>query len=545
MAMKNRSRTTASIDVIGTVSGWVDNGQTCFGMLLSFQTIAGRGVKLFVRRSELGHPKRLLERLLDAGLPKLAGGEVETLSRQCELQARDHYVAVQGPGWKGKQYVCPDGSVIGRGSLLVLQPTGAQQGRHQHGGLADWISTVAKPARNSTPMITGISLSFAAYLLRETGVEGGIIHLTSGESGAGKTLTQLVAQSVGRRANRQLLTHWDATDTSCEELAVEHNDGLLALDEIARLAASPEDQARKAESASFRMAGGISRFRSRRYSQTQATSWRVLVLSSGESSISSIADRVGRRRLQGDSVRMIDLPAVRVQGRGVFDLLPVKRSTRSVASRIERGVKKNYGVAGKAFLRAYLADRSSSLKLVNEWMSQFTAECGVEDQSWERRFVSRFALAYAAAMLARKFKILPWSESRILKALSVAWMDSRSIVQGEVARTAAAISKLKDKARSRLLQLSPDCSTPSREERSRLQKYGVIRKNKGGYVEYLIRPEALRKWLGTGVRPEYILKVLQSRGALVTPTSGKLTSQVVMPGEERRIRVYRIAARKL
>lgn len=545
MAKRDGSKRPANLKVLGTVSGWVDSGQACFGALLSFRTIAGRRVNLFVRRSEFGHPKRLIDRLLDAGLPKLAASEVEAMSFQHELQAKDHYVAVQGPGWKGRQYVFPDGSVIGKGKKLLLQSTAAPQVRHEHGELAGWIKAVAMPARHSTPMITAISLALATYLLGETGVEGGTIHLTSGESGAGKTLTQLVAQSVGRRASRQTLTHWDATDTSYEELAIEHNDGLLALDEIARLAASPEDQAMKAEAASFRMAGGISRLRSRRYSPTQATSWRVLVLSSGETSIAGLADRVGRRRLQGDSVRMIDLPAVRVAGRGVFDLLPANRSTESVARRLERGVRMNYGVAGKAFVRAYLADRNGCLKLVKELMQLFVAKCGVADQSWERRFASRFALAYAAAMLAKKYQILPWSDRRIFGALSAAWMDARCIVQGEAARTAAALNTLKSKARSRLVWLQADSRTLDKKARSRMRRYGVVRKDKRGHAEYLVRPDAFRKWLGDGAHPEYLLKVLQNRGALVTPTPGKLTSQVVMPGEKGRSRVYRISERLL
>lgn len=545
MAKRKDTNQLGCIRVVGTVSDWMDNGQACFGLLLSFRTIAGRRVQMFVRQSELAHPKRLADHLVDAGLPRHATGELGELVGQCDHLANDHYTAVQGPGWQGSQYVWPDGSVVGKGKKLLLQTNLAHSKKHLAGTLKDWIRTVAKPARHSSPMIMATSMALGAYLLRDTGVEGGIIHLTSAESGAGKTLTQLVGQSVGRRADRLSLAHWDATDTSCEELAVEHNDGLLVLDEIARLAAAPEDQVRKAEAASFRMAGGVSRLRSRRYSPSQTTSWRVLVLSSGEVSITGLADRVGRRRLQGDSVRMIDLPAVRIKGRGVFDLLPSDRVTASVAGRLEQGVGKNYGVAGKAFVEKYLADKEKSVGLVKGWIEKFMTKSGVGQPSWERRFAARFALAYASAMLARTFKILPWSEGRLFKALSSAWADARSAVQGEAERTTAVLSRLKTKARSRLVPHSVSSKNLDTKMRDRLRRYGCSRKDKKGREEFLIRPTAFRQWVGEAAHPEYILRLLQRSGALVTPTTGKFTSQVVMPGQERRSRVYRISARSV
>lgn len=542
---QKESKERACIKVVGTVSDWMENGQACFGLLLSFRTIAGERVQMFVRRSELAHPKRLADHLVDAGLPRHATAELGDLIAECDQSANDHYAAVQGPGWHTNQYVWPDGDVIGEGKKLLLQGNRSRSARHVAGSLKGWVRSVATPARHSTPMMMGISMSLAAYLLRDTRVEGGIIHLTSTESGAGKTLTQLVAQSVGRRADRLSLAHWDATDTSCEELAVEHNDGLLVLDEIARLAAAPEDQVRKAEAASFRMAGGVSRLRSRRYSPSQTTSWRVLVLSSGEASITGLADRVGRRRLRGDSVRMIDLPAVRIKGRGVFDLLPSDRRTATVASRLERGVGENYGVAGKAFVEKYLASKEKSIGLAKSWIEQFMVKSGVSQQSWERRFASRFALAYAAAMLARTFKILPWSEGRLFKALSSAWADARSAVQGEAERTTAVLAKLRTKARSRLAPHSVSSKNLDTKTRDRLRRYGCSRKDKNGREEFLIRPTAFRRWVGEAAHPEYILRLLQRSGALVTPTTGKYTSQVVMPGQERRSRVYRISARSI
>lgn len=547
MATGSKMRVWSSISVIGLVSGWVENGRSGFGVLISFSTIKGERTRICVRRSELEHPGRLWDRLLDAGLPQQSDEtRKRVLARLRDVESAEEYVAVERPGWSGMQYVWPDGAVSGEGKRLLLQSHVETGVRHSRGTLKEWVRTVASPARHSTPMIFAISFALGAYLLKDTGVEGGIVHLTSSEAGAGKSLTQLVAQSVGRQSSRRTMTHWDATETASEELAVDHNDGLLILDEIARLAPTPAEQATKAEAASFRMAGGVSRLRSRRYASERASNWRVLVLSSGETSISGLADRVGRRRLQGDAVRTIDLPAVRRAKRGVFDRLPASRLTTRVAAKIERGVARNYGVAGRAFVKAYLRKPDQALDRVNGWRKEFVAKSGIGAESWERRFGSRFALAYAAAMLAREFDILPWSAERTLRALQSAYRDARAAVQGENVGIAPALQRLRRRVGSKLAQLRSDEGRPPRAaDRRNLARNGYVRLDSAGNREYVIRPKALRRWVSSIVSPQSLLSVLRAKGALVTGARGKMTTQVVMPGEKVRSRVYRVTASKL
>lgn len=540
------------IKAVGRCSNWLHEGRRVHGLILKVRT-AHDPKRFFIRYSELGHPQRLWDTLLDVGceLPVASLERKRLLDALQRNRPKRQYRAVDRLGWHHDQYVLPSGKVLGKGEglRLLYQPAFTSTDRRPMtaGTVAEWTRHVAKPARHSSTMIFSISLAFAAPLIREHDkTRGGIFHLNSLESGAGKTLCQEVAQSVMRPP--EPLPHWDFTATASEELAAEHTDSLMTLDEIARLASTPADQAVKAEAASFRLAGGVARQRSKSYTAETQT-WRIFALSSGEHRIGNIASAAGRKRLRGDIVRMIDVPVVRDKEKGVFDRLPIGMTTAAIAHKLVAGIKANHGLVGRAFVKKYLAHHAANRQRLHKLHDMFMskAEIAASDGNWEYLFASGFALAFAAAMLAHRFGLVGWSEKVILRAIRQIYRDARADAQSEPERVAATLARLKKRlhGKKRLVDIrSGESSLTDRLRKKRSIRYGYIRQHKGR-TEYLVRRDALLRWIGPAIRPSLVIDILRNQGALKPDGRNLDTAQVSIKGDAKRARYYRIIAKKL
>ncbi|MGH9762533.1 MAG: DUF927 domain-containing protein, partial [Blastocatellia bacterium] len=256
-------------------------------------------------REILLKPHDIKKALMNGGYDvPTSGTKLKLLLKYLRTTTTPHRYAIVGrTGWCDSGYIRADGEIIGDKSRIIYQPATPPRIVHPAtGGTLDgWRDEVAKPALHSRLMIFTICMSLSALLLRLSGDESGVFHLF-GESTAGKGLLELAAMSIHGWARRKDLLHWDATETGIDELAAEHCDRVLVLDETGHLAgtATTQDAAAKAQKVSFKIAAGTGRLRSAFFGKRgNLSQWRVLVLSSGEHAISEIATAAGRRRLKG------------------------------------------------------------------------------------------------------------------------------------------------------------------------------------------------------------------------------------------------------
>jgi hypothetical protein len=213
---------------------------------------------------------------------------------------------------------------------------------------------------------------------------------------------------------------------------------------------------------------------------------------------------------------------------------------------LERGIASNGGVVGRAFLQRYLAKHGKNLNLVGKLMSKFYEAAEVPADNWERLFASGFALAFAAVMLARRFGLVPWQKALILDAIRGTYRDARQVVQHEPERTAAAVELVKRKLLSskHLVDVRSRSTKLGKAQRKRAARYGYIRSH-DGQTELLLRPRALRRWVGTSARPELVVDALRNSGALIPDQKGLMTTQVHVAVDPKRARYYRIIRKRL
>jgi hypothetical protein len=417
---------------------------------------------------------------------------------------------------------------------LVLGPSNA---RPTAGRLKGWIRSVAEPAKFSSRLTFAISLSFGALLIKHLGAESGGFHFFSSKSSQGKTLLLLAAQSVHMRADRPDLPHWDTTMTRLEEIAARHCDQALALDEIAHLPGNEQSRAETARMISFKLASGSGRLRSSRYTvKGDDLTWRLFMLSSGETGISELAKAAGKDRLQGDAVRLIDVPAIASKRFGIFERVPEGLATaQPLATLIEEGCREHYGHPAREFVERLVDNLDRNLALVKRWRGKFFERASVPVDSWERRFADRFAVAYAGARLAARLGLVPWKRDWILAATVRCYRGSRhaipdyeKLIRSSIARVRGALS-----AGDAVVDLRRRQSNVG----SDLAKAEAFLKHDPEHGPYFaVTRKAFASWVGDQVSTTDVLTRLRDVDALLTTSRDIPTRQVLVTGLARKRR---------
>ena len=139
-------------------------------------------------------------------------------------------------GWHGEVYVTRN-EVFGDSSLPIFyvpliddDPAFGASG----GALEDWRDGLREPCAELSYMTFAVSMALGATLLEPISAEGGTFILV-GETTTFKTTTARVSQSVFGRAEPNDLASLDVTKRGREELCACRCDGVLVLDETARL----------------------------------------------------------------------------------------------------------------------------------------------------------------------------------------------------------------------------------------------------------------------------------------------------------------------
>jgi hypothetical protein len=131
-------------------------------------------------------------------------------------------------------------------------------------------------------------------------------------------------------------------------------DTLLCIDEMGQASEADSKLAKKLQTTAFTLASGRGRIRSKAYDQSvggRDLDWSLLFLSTGEKAIADIATEGAMKRLKGEEVRFIDLPALADPVLGVFERLPEGFSDPAkFAESIEAACREHHGIALRAFV---------------------------------------------------------------------------------------------------------------------------------------------------------------------------------------------------
>ena len=528
------------------VQALVTNEGTSAKLLdIVFLDRTGKPVKITMTPSDFAKFSTFRDTVLDHGYvlpskPRLAQMLHAHLWAQNPRMQR-HILHRQG--WHQKRFVFAGASVRLGDQILSFEPAHPDHARNFGcaGTLDGWKEGVAMYAEHSTRLTLAISLAFAAALLPFCDVESGGIHLV-GDSGMGKTTLLLAASSVGGKAVRNNLYSWDVTRTGLEELAGAYNHMLLCLDEIER-AANTATRAREVRDAVFRLASGTGRIRSAIYGKKIGNStitWKLFFLSTGETSLNEVASMDALGRLKGEVVRAIDLPAKVHDQYGIFESLPSEYTASvKLVERIEAECLRNYGVALREFVKRIAQDQATIRNNIAKRMETFYGVARVPKERWQYRFAKRFALAYAAAMLAVKYDVVPWNSKKAARAIITCYSAARETIPDVAKLRSAGLAKVVSQLSGGAEILNLARSGHNRRwSTGDLQNAEAFRRAGKDGTQYLVDPKTFIGWFDSQLQADLVLAELDRCQLLVKDRPNLKTLQVSISGIAGRRRYY-------
>jgi putative DNA primase/helicase len=318
-----------------------------------------------------------------------------------------------------------------------------------------------------------------------------------------------------------------------EGASVLANDTILVLDELGVI------EAREAAVALYGLSNGTGKARARRDgSLREPTKWNMITLSSGEvPTETKLAEDRLRKARAGQLVRMLDIPADRGKGFGIFDHGGVGADAAEIAKHLKDTAAAVYGTAGPEFVREIIAEGADEIaQMVQEAIQNFIAtNVPLGSDSQIGRAAQRLGLIAAAGELAATFGIVPWEAGEGRRAATWAlkeWINQRGGT--EPAEENQAIEQIRHfieaHGESRFQPLD-DPDAPRVINRAGWSKGKELDR------EWLCAPEVWKREICAGLDPKFCAAVLKKRGMLRTQAD-KL--QIVATIDGRSQRVYAV-----
>lgn len=393
----------------------VDSGE--WGRLLNWNDLDGRVHKWAMPASlTAGDSVNVSSVLLDSGLAIRHGSEKNVIDYIMAAPTDKRMFSTSKPGWAAQSFITPD-QTYGDDDYIFQSNTAITARIAQAGALQQWRDTVAVKAIGNSRLMFGLCSAFAGSLLEASGVESGGFHL-HGSSGDGKSTIQKAASSVWGKPDDYKCS-WKTTSNGLEATATAHNDGLLVLDEIKEM----EGRTSQVGQAAYMLANGQGKTRMTKTLGTrEPMKWRLIILSSGELTLSEkIADE-GGKTFAGQEVRLCDVPSNAGAGMGAFEVLHGADSPRAFADGLTRAASQCYGVAGTAWLTALTNDQVWRDGL-DEWLDSLVSKLSHGAGQQVGRVARRFALLAYAGELATREGITGWNKGDATKAVKRCFRD--------------------------------------------------------------------------------------------------------------------------
>jgi putative DNA primase/helicase len=394
------------------------DADTEHGLLLRFKNAAGRWREWSMPMALLkGSGEELRGELLALGVRIDPASHRLLNSYLMSRYPKRRVLAATETGWHdgGKVFVLPH-RIIGDGDVR-FQSEHAQHDAFIAGGSLDgWRSEIAARCIGNPILTLAVSAALAGPLLAR-------VHRTSagfnlvGDSSTGKSTALSGGASVW--GGPGFIRTWRATANGIESIAAALNDTALILDEIS------EADPRELGTIIYSVGNGTGKSRASRTGGARAVRrWRVILLSSGERTITATMLEGGKRTKAGQEARLLDVPCARQHG--IFDELHGMASGRQLSDTLRTAAANHYGHAGPAFTEHLLSDTDGDpgeLLASIQSKPEFAA-----DSSLEGRAAGAFALAALAGELATSYGITGWPEDEAIKAAAIgfkAWKEHR------------------------------------------------------------------------------------------------------------------------
>lgn len=363
------------------------------------------GMKAYISPQDCSSPLKIKRVLAEAGIVITSKKDFEALLEA--IDAIPDYLPAQladGLGWNRPSYQLPSGEVISPPDLeceSVFVPS--------HGidlssnDIETWQREVVTHLANNPLGLFALALPFVGPLMKLISFERiPAFEIVSG-GGTGKSTLQHLSlnAAMGKPALPfacSLATHSDAAKTPNQH-AAGAKDSILVLDSGDREMITQKPDQRRA------LYRGIEKLASGDAGK------HFVLLSTSREPLGDLLGNEAPRALAYQRVLTINLNKDRPHG--VFDHVPDKFSSASAfADHLRSQSLKYRGLPLRHYLERLIADNATAPEKLAErisgWMKTFRAKAGSDDNNGEERWrVDCFALVYAAAMLAKRYGVLP------------------------------------------------------------------------------------------------------------------------------------------
>lgn len=390
------------------------------------------------------------------------------------------------------------------------------------GSLRNWQNEVGARCRLSSLLMASVCMAFSAPLCEIADVEGGGIHIY-GPTSIGKTTCLRVAASVVGNPSDYVET-WHTTTTAIEQTAVARNSLLLCLDELTQASSNSSETAQMAKDISYLFGNGKPKRRDRGYEAINGgrlPSFNVSVLSSGEHSLHATAAASRSSRMGGEEIRIIDVKAGQKKGHGIFDYMPENaEGPERLSETITEAGQKYYGTPFKVFMDRLITTMKPAARRqqIRNHMSTFLEEAKANKRLvFQHRFAKRFAIIYAAGILAVELEVLDWPQDEIYNAVmqiyETACLDRQSTHKAQVKQLVELVRR-NIRNGTDLADFSDEGHCDTNETEFKDHEGLRLLDAQGSVVAYKIRGKLLKRWCGSRRLAEIAIDWFVAKGYL-------------------------------
>lgn len=329
---------------------------------------------------------------------------------------------VDHPGWNGRYFALPCGRVIAPPGAKKM--TGAFSIRRDPlqvtGTLEDWQDEVATPLTGQILPMFAVMLAFAAPLLDLLGWKSTPIFELVAPLGSGKSLVQLLAASVVGCVSQEPISFSDLIADTDGQLP-QHAGGLMLIGDpqLALAGLAPATVALKVRDAVTGLSAGPRLASGRRSASPAQRS--VCLITSRESLREQIDEKSPVSKVVAHE--LITLRVVEKRLLGILNIVPagfdgldrLEASLRAAAERYHGSPLRHYL---KCLVEERAANEGALRSRLKLHVDLFLRKCGIDrSDAAAMRVAKAFALAYAAARLAKHYQVLPQAWKTCLAVL--------------------------------------------------------------------------------------------------------------------------------
>lgn len=521
---------------------------------LTFPRTGNRGMgEVIEPLSVLGQYQALKSTLLRRGYKLPAGVSGQRLVEELQALLPDEPKPLfTRTGWLehgGRMgFAFPD-KVVGKLGAELLVDDNVRTYSVSSGGtsgkLSHWQQSVARTALKSRVASLAIMTAFASPLLRYSGLSESFTLNIAGESSSGKSTAVAAAISVWGHPKNCL--SWDSTDGAITDLAVANSGLGLFLDDIEKSVGDLDAKVQRVRNMIHKIVSGTTRTHmayAERDPLLKTRRYECIAFCSSPDTIEKFSRDARKPLLPSDRVRFLEIKVPVGDAGGIFAVPACgERSadSRALAKLLKDSAETHFGKAGRKWIR-YLVGQEEKLKSVVASLSdEFLRRLGSHVKAIEGRIADKFALVFAAGVLASRAGILPWNEETISDITLQSYRDAISAGFPDRFDT--------DEAMLRLRALVLDTE---RVRRTSKQLNALGKGQRDGYItrgRLNLRREAFEEALAgpaTGRAPpkvdlDHLYLRLQASGALMKGYGGR-TQDVWIAGSKQKRLVFDMRA---